>query len=366
MPKIVIEKDHFLQVVPVILDPQTPNEHRQAWVNFFSHDVPDFLGWCRQLQGRLPGLFPATVAFADDQNDLRRQIGDADGVIVESLRIDETELAAAKKLAFVQRFGSVTSRIDLPACARYGVAVDVLHRRVNIAVAEQAFMLMIALAKRAGELNRMVRATDIAAAGYVLRPYDIRYSGSSNYARITGLRTLNGATLGVIGMGEVGRAIAMRAAAFGMSVLYHQRNPIPPSGEWAAPRATYCSIEELVSRADYISLNLPLTEATRGIIGRPVFASMKRGAILVNVARAKLVDREALIEALDSGWLGGLGLDVGYEEPAREDEQLLNYPNVMYMPHTAVGDRHLALFDLEEMCLKMCAGMESGRKRRRE
>jgi phosphoglycerate dehydrogenase-like enzyme len=121
-------------------------------------------------------------------------------------------------------------------------------------------------------------------------------------------------------------------------------------------------MEELVSRADYISINIPLTPATRGILGKKMFDAMKPGAILVNVARAALIDREALLEALDSGKLGGLGLDVGYEEPAREDEPLLKYPNVVYMPHTAIGDRHLALWDLEEMCLKMWRGMNSTRR----
>jgi phosphoglycerate dehydrogenase-like enzyme len=362
MIKIVIEKDHFLQVMPVILDPATPEEHCQAWINFFSHDVPDFMGWCREMRGRLPGLFPATIRFAEDQDELRRQIVDADGVIVESLRVDETELDLARRLVFVQRFGSVTSNIDVPACARRGVTVDIQRRRVNVAVAEQAFMLMIALAKRVGEFNKMVRATDLAEAGYPLRPYDTRYSGSSNYARIPGLRTLNGSTFGVIGMGEVGREIASRAAAFGMDVLYYQRNRIHPSDEWPS-RATYCPMEELVSRSDYISINIPLTPSTRGIFGKELFEAMKPGAILINVARAALIDREALMEALDSGRLGGLGLDVGYEEPAREDEPLLQYPNVIYMPHTAVGDRHLALWDLEEMCLKMWRGMNSTSRR---
>lgn len=356
MTKIVIEKDHFLQVVPVILDPKTSEEHQQAWVNFFSHDVPDFLGWCRQLQGRLPGLFPAEIVFAEDQEDLRRQIVDADGVVVESFRIDEAELALAKRLVFVQRFGSVTTNIDVPACVRHGVAVDIIHRRVNIAVAEQAFMLIMAVAKQVGTLNKLVRAAELTAAGYELRPYDTRFSGSSNYARIPKLRTLHGATLGVIGMGEVGREIAYRGAAFGMKVLYTQRNRLPPSDEWPS-RATYCSIEDVAAHADYITLNLPLTPGTEGIFGKKLFDVMKPGAVLVNVARARLIDRDALMAALESGRLGGLGLDVGYEEPAREDEALLNYPNVIYMPHTAIGDRHLALWDLEEMCLKMWRGM---------
>jgi glyoxylate reductase len=361
MIKLVIEKDHFLQVMPVILDPTTSNEQRDAWSNFFAHDVPDFLGWCGQMQGRLPGLFPAAITFAEDQADLRRQITDADGVIVESLRIDEAELAVAARLKFVQRFGSVTSNIDVPACARHCVTVDVIRRRVNVAVAEQAFMLMIAIAKRVCEFNKIVREAELTQAGYPLRPYDTRYSGSSNYARIPGLGTLNGSTFGAIGMGEVGREIASRAAAFGMKVLYTQRNRIHTSEEWPS-RATYCSMQELVSRADYISINLPLTPATRSIFDKKLFDLMKPKAVLVNVARAELIDREALMEALEIGRLGGFGLDVGYEEPARDDEPLLAYPNVVYMPHTAIGDRHLALSDLEEMCLKMWRGLNSTRR----
>jgi lactate dehydrogenase-like 2-hydroxyacid dehydrogenase len=201
----------------------------------------------------------------------------------------------------------------------------------------------------------------LARAGIRLRPYDTRYSGSSNYARISNLKTLNGATFGVVGMGEVGREIASRCAAFGMNVLYTQRNRVPASEELPS-RAVYCSVEELVSRSDFISINLPLLPATRGIFSKKLFECMKPGAILVNAARAELIDHGALMEALDSKRLGGFGLDAGYEEPAREDEPLLNYPNVMYMPHTAIANRHNALQDLEEMCLKMWRGLNSARR----
>jgi phosphoglycerate dehydrogenase-like enzyme len=359
--RIVIERDHFLQVLPVVLDPSTPAEHQQAWANFFAHDVPDFLAWCEQFRGRIAGLFPAEIVFAEDQDDLRRKLPEASGVIVESLRIGEAELAAAKRLSFVQRFGTVAANVDLAACLRHDVAVDVLRRRVNIAVAEQAFMLMIALAKRVCALNKLVRASDLEKAGFPIRPYDTRYSGSSNYGRIPGIPTLNGSTLGIVGMGEVGREIAQRAAAFGMHVLYTQRNRMSPGDEWPS-RALYCSLNDLFAQSDFISLNLPLNSSTRGIINRDVFAHLKPGAMLVNVARAELVDRTALMEALASRRLGGLGLDVGYEEPARPDEPLLNDPNVVYMPHTAIADRRYALMDIEELCLKMWRGLNRAQR----
>ena len=361
MTKIVIEQDAFLRVIPVILDPSTPEVHQRAVADFFAHDEPDFLGWCKQMQARVPGLFPATVVFAEDQEDFRRKIVDADGVIVESLQVGPEDLAVAKKLSFVQRFGGVVSNIDVAACYRHGVSVDNVRRRVNIAVCEQAFMLMIALAKRIGELNGLVKADDLTAAGYPLRPYDTRYSGSSNFARIGGIRTLNGATFGVVGMGEVGRELATRCAAFGMDVLYTQRNRINPADEWPS-RAAYCSLEELFRRSDFISINLPLTDSTRGIISQQLLRQIKPGAVLVNVARAELIDRAAVMEALASGRLGAFGLDTGYEEPARDDEPLLDYPNVILTPHTAIASRHNAVLDLEEMCLKMWHGLKQGRQ----
>src|SRR5215471_16835072 len=101
MTRIVIEEDHFLKIVPVVLDPATPEAHRRAVADFFAHDEPDFLGWCGRLQKRLPGLYPADVTFVADEADLATKIPDADGVVVESLRIDETVLSGASRLALV-------------------------------------------------------------------------------------------------------------------------------------------------------------------------------------------------------------------------------------------------------------------------
>src|SRR5262249_37518017 len=138
MTRIVIEEDHFLKIVPVVLNPAIPQEHRCAVADFFAHDEPDFLGWCSRLQQRLPGLYPAEVIFAAGEADLAAKIADADGVVVESLRIDDAILSAASRLAIVHKFGTITSNIDLEACAKRGVAVMTLRRMVNVAVAEQA------------------------------------------------------------------------------------------------------------------------------------------------------------------------------------------------------------------------------------
>ncbi len=352
MTKIIIEQDAFMRMFAPMLDPTVSAENMAAVADFFAHDEPDFAGWLAGVRGRVPVLFPARVHLAEDQDHFRDLLPEADGCIVESLRVGENELARARSLAVVQKYGAITRNIDAAACARHGVRVETQHRRVNVAVAEQAFALMMTLAKRIHDLDHVVDADSLAAAGYKVRPYDRRYSGSSNFARIPGLRTLSGATLGLIGMGEVGREIASRAAAFGMNVIYYQRTPLNEM-EALGSNATYVSLDHLVARADYLSINLPVTSATRGLLGAAQFARMKEGAILVNVARSELIDRTALLAALSAGRLGGFGTDVWYEEPVVASDPILSLPNVVIMPHTAIGNRRNALLDTEDMFRKM-------------
>jgi phosphoglycerate dehydrogenase-like enzyme len=354
-PTILIEEDHFLKIVPVILDPATPPAHQQAVADFFAHDVPDFLGWCAQLRAGIPGLFPARVMCATSQTDLVAKLADADGVIVESLVIDRAALDRAKCLKVAQKFGALASNIDQAACAERGIEVAVLRRRVNVAVAEQCFALMLALAKRICALRGLVERSALEKAGYSIRPRAPAFVGYSNFARIAGLGTLDGASIGIVGLGEVGQEVARRAAAFGMHTLYFQRRRLDAALEEALG-ARYAPLEDLMAQSDYIVVQLPLNESTRGIIDAAALKRMKQGAILINCARAELIDRAALVEALDAGRLGGLGLDVGYAEPADPDDPLLRYrgrENVILMPHTAVGARENAQSDLERLCVNL-------------
>jgi phosphoglycerate dehydrogenase-like enzyme len=357
MIRVLVESDAILRVVPVILDPTTSEDHQRAITEFFAFDEPDFAGWLRRVRQQLPGLYPAEVQFARDQNELKAKIGEADAVIVESLTIGPAELAAAPKLAMVQKFGTHVSNIDLDACAQKGVVVEIQRRRVNVAVAEQAVALMLALGKQLGRLGGMVTEAQLRQAGYDPTPYDRRFTGNSNFARIPGLKTMAGATLGIIGMGEIGREIARRAAPFEMNILYYQRHRLEPLAE-AALSARYTGFDDLLAKSDYLVVQVPLEAGTRGIIGRAQFQKMKPGAFLINVARAELVDHDALVEALASGRLAGFGLDVGYEEPTKPDEKLLQFKdgNVILMPHTAIAERANGLKDMEEMCLKLWRG----------
>jgi phosphoglycerate dehydrogenase-like enzyme len=352
MIKIVVEDDAFLKCIAAILDPDVSDEYRRAVADWFSPDEPDFLGWVRQVQGRYPGLFPAKVVMPEDDDEFRRHLADADAVIVERMSIGPAELDIAKRLKVVQKFGHIVSNIDVVACHARGIAVEVHRRRINVAVAEHAFALMIALSRRLNQLNGLIDSKRLNDAGYDTRPFDRRYTGNSNYARIGGLVPMQGAVFGALGLGEIGREVASRCAAFEMTILYHQRSRMAPAEE-SAYGAAYVSFDELLERSDYISVHLPINASTRGLIDRAALRRMKRGAFLVNVARPDIIDRTALIEALDDGRLAGFGLDVGYEEPGRPDEPLLKYKNVILTPHTAPGTRQNGMKDVDEMFFKM-------------
>ena len=176
-------------------------------------------------------------------------------------------------------------------------------------MAEHAFAMMLALAKRLCLLNGRIDVASLEERSDTPPGSTINViAGRPTGAGSAGLGTLAGATLGALGLGEIGREVAGRAASFGMEVLYHQRNRLPEDVE-RAHSARYCSFETLLERADYLTVQLPATSQTRNMIDRAAFSRMKPGACLINVSRASIIDREALIEALRSGRLGGAGLD---------------------------------------------------------
>jgi phosphoglycerate dehydrogenase-like enzyme len=354
MKRIVIESDHYLKIVPVILDPETSGEHVRAVADFFAHDLPDFMGWCDRLRAQIPGLYPAQIVFAEDQADFDAKLEDADAAVVEGFHVTRSAVARTKRLRAVQRFGGAHTGIDVAACSERGIKVLTLRRIGNVAVAEQVFALMIALSKRLIEFNHVVTAEQLRHAGYPVRPFDRRYIGGSNYGRVPGLRTLHGSTLGIVGLGEIGREVAARANAFEMSILYHQRSRLAQPDEMALG-ARHVPLLELMANSDYVVVQLPLNDSTRGIIGRKALEAVKPGAILVNAARAHLVDRDALIDALKSGRLAGVGMDVGYAEPAEPDDPLLTLDkgNVILQPHLAVADRIVGLNDLKQLCVNL-------------
>jgi phosphoglycerate dehydrogenase-like enzyme len=207
---------------------------------------------------------------------------------------------------------------------------------------------MLTLARRMHRIGGLSSIEQLAAAKLSYKPFDRRHTPGANWARIPGTRSLNGSTIGIIGLGEIGREIAIRAAAFGMNILYFQRTRLP-AGEEETLRASYRPLEALLAQSDWVVPQLPGDASTWHLIDGKRLAQMKPGACLINVARANLVERSALIEALRSGHLGGFTLDPPYEEPGRGDDELLAFDNVVLTPHMAGSPRSNGLRDMEEL-----------------
>jgi phosphoglycerate dehydrogenase-like enzyme len=347
-PIIVVEDDPWTRLVAVVLNPATTAERFAAFADFMSPDEPNFAGWCDGLRKAVGQLFPSEVRLVSSQMELRNNLSAARALVVESFAVGSDELASAPHLKAVHKYGTVLRNIDVAACRAAGVAVLGVRRRANISCAEHAFALMLALARRIDRVNGLISIEQLAAEKLPYRPFDRRHVPGANFGRIPGMRSLNGSTIGIIGLGEIGREIALRAAAFGMHILYFQRTRLPPSEEQAL-QVSYRPLESLLAHSDWVIPQVPGGQSTLHLLDRERLALMRRGACLINVSRAELVERNALLDALRSGQLGGFALDPLYEAPGRSDDELLAFDNVILTPHMAGSPRFNGLKDIEEL-----------------
>jgi phosphoglycerate dehydrogenase-like enzyme len=164
--------------------------------------------------------------------------------------------------------------------------------------------------------------------------------------------TLYQKQLGIIGLGEIGRELALRALALGMPIVYTQRSRLPADVEQQY-QAKFVSLDELLASSDFVSLHLPRAPATVNFMGARELAVIKPRAILINVSQPNLVERHALRQALESGRLGGFGLDTFYEEPGDANDPLIKLPNVIVSPHLGGSPRWNSLDDIEEVIVNL-------------
>ncbi len=242
---------------------------------------------------------------AEDEAELARRIGDSTVAvnIRAYARFSDAVLARCPKLKLVAIWGTGTDNVDLEAAARRGMTVCNTPGVNAIAVAEHAIALMLAVARRIPGIDREMRGG--------AWPRDM-------------LGQLHGKTLGVVGTGAIGTRVAELGRAFGMQVL-----------TWSARNDAVEVRDEMLRRADFVTLHVRLTPETTGFIGQRDFGLMKPGAILVNTARGALVNRDALLAALVSGKIRGAGLDVFHDEPLKPDDPLLGCANAVLSPHNA-------------------------------
>ncbi len=351
--KFVVENDSFLRLIQVVLDPNAPKERFEAFAHFCKHDTPDFPGWCDKIRAQARNIFPTDVHLVNNQSELRAHLSGAVVTVVEELGIGAKEIAAAGgSLRIVQKYGFTTRNIDQAACEQAGAKVLTIRRRANISTAEQGMMLMLALARQVVQNANLISVDQLKAAGYQPTTYDRSHTPNGNWARIPGMVTLYQRQLGIIGLGEIGRELALRAIAFGMPVLYSQRTRLPEPVEQQY-QATYVSLDELLKNSDVTSLHLPRGPETVNFIGQRELAIIKPGAFLINVSQPNLVERHALRAALESGRLGGYGLDTFYEEPGDAEDPLIKFPNVVVTPHLGGSPRWNSLDDIEEVIVNL-------------
>ena len=261
------------------------------------------------------------------------------------VRVDAALLARFPRLRCVSNHGVGVDHIDAAACSAARVRVYNTPDAVTGATADCAFALLLAAARRVVEGDAISRA-----------PATVHFSGTWFGAEV------HGQTLGVVGMGRIGSAVARRARGFDMRVLYHNRRRVAPEAEAALGAAEglcrFCpELDELLGEADFVVVTAPATPETRHLIGAPQLARMRRSAFLVNVSRGSLVDQDALAAALGSGAIAGAALDVTEPEPLPRNHALLRSPNLTLTPHVGTATRKTRVTMAQLALANLAAGL---------
>jgi D-3-phosphoglycerate dehydrogenase len=283
-----------------------------------------------------PELRMAKSASADDILAVAR---DADAVLVTYAKLPGDLLRQLRRCKAIGRFGLGVDNIDIPAAAELGITVTYVPDYCMHEVSDHAMALLLALARKIPLSNALVQA------------------GRWDMPAVVPIHRLAGRVLGLVGFGNIPRALAPKAKAFGLRVVTH--DPYVSQQALAAAGVEGVSFDRLLEISDFVSIHAPLMPATRGLFNAEVFRKMKTGALLINTARGPLVDEEALVSALDSGRLGGAALDVVAVEPLPKDSRLIGRDNVILTPHTAFYSVE-ALNELQTKCAADVARVLSG------
>lgn len=264
----------------------------------------------------------AEVTLIDDPKTrngmarLRDALPQADGLLGASLKLDAPLLDLAPKLKVVSSVSVGVDNYDIDDLTRRGILLSNTPDVLTETTADTGFALIMATARRVVELATMVRS------GEWTQNIGAQHFGTD----------VHGKTLGIVGMGRIGEAVAQRGHfGFGMPVLYHSHSPKPAVE--ARFNAQYRSLDALLHEADFVCLTVPLTAETEGLIGAEQFARMRPETIFINIARGKVVDEQAMIRALQTGQIRAAGLDVFEREPVQADSPLLKLDNVVATPH---------------------------------
>jgi len=299
-----------------------------------------------------PTLDPAKAALARlnptyrmsksvNADDIVAVAKDADAVLVTYAKLTREVLTQFTRCKAIGRFGLGVDNIDLPTAKEKGIAVNYVPDYCIREVSDHAMALLLSLIRKVPLSNKLVQ------------------SGRWEMPAVVPIRRIEGTVLGLIGFGHIPRLVAPKAQAFGIKVIAH--DPFAKADVFKAANVESVDLDTLFKTSDYVSVHAPLLPATRGMMNAAAFAKMKKGAYIVNTARGPLIDEPALIAALDSGQIGGAGLDVVATEPLTKDSPLLGRDNVIISPHTAFYSIE-ALNELQTKCATDVARVLSGEK----
>jgi D-3-phosphoglycerate dehydrogenase len=271
------------------------------------------------------------------RDELCAILPDYDALIVRSqVKVDAGLIAAGTRLVVIGRAGVGVDNVDLDAATRAGIMVVNAPTGNTIAAAEHTLALLYGVARRTAAADASVRR------------------GEWKRAQFTGLE-LRGRTLGIVGLGKIGQAIAARALAMEMTVL--AVDPFVTAEQAANHGVELVEFDDMLARADVVTVHVPLTRSTRGLIGREAIAKLKPGSIVLNVARGGVIDETAVAEALRSGHLGGAGIDVFEHEPPT-DSPLLDAPNTLLTPHLGASTTEAQILVAEEVAAQVLDVLE--------
>ena len=297
-----------------------------------------------------PSLDPAKAALARIDPELRvansasaediLAVGrDADAILVTYAKLSGDLLRQLRRCKAIGRFGLGVDNIDIAAAAELGITVTYVPDYCMQEVSDHAMALLLALARKVPQSNALVQA------------------GRWDMPAVVPIHRLAGRVLGLVGFGNIPRALAPKAKAFGLRVVAHDPNVSQQA--LAAVGVESISFDRLLEISDFVSIHAPLLPVTRGLFNAEVFGKMKQGAYLINTARGPLVDEDALLAALESGRLAGAALDVVAVEPLPKESRLIGRDNVILTPHTGFYSVE-ALDELQTKCAADVARVLSG------
>jgi len=303
-----------------------------------SHTLPD--GWLSSLEGKCRTVIGPVDATSLDPK-LESLLGEAEGLFsLLTIRVDETLLKKAPRLKVVSNMAVGVDNIDIQACTKRGIPVGNTPGVLTEGTADLTMAILL------GAARRLVEASQDAREGRWTTWSPTGWLGMDLY----------GATLGIIGLGNIGGAVAERAKGFGMKLIYSDPNAHTELEKRLG--ISRVGMADLLEQSDFVSLHMPLTPETKGIIDEKALRRMKPNAILINAARGPVVDTQALVRALKEKWIAGAALDVTNPEPLPPEHELYSLSNCLIVPHIGSATWNTRRGMAERACQNLLAGLE--------